>query len=144
MFEKFLNDGNFKNLISSIENGDNCSVFGLNLGEKLALVKDSAFLFFVCENINKVYEVEEKLSSLGRKCEILTDCINVLTDEFTQFDKTLKTLYRIKSGNVDTLIITPEVMCQKFFSPKSMSPISLNVGDEINVSNLSRKLIENN
>ena len=60
MLEKFLNDGNFKNLITSIENGDKCSVFGLNLGEKLALVKDSANLFFVCEHINSVYEVEEK------------------------------------------------------------------------------------
>ena len=82
MFKKFLSNGNFLNLINSVEAGENISVFGLNLGEKLAIVKDTAFLFFVCDNGDNVFEVEEKLTALGRKCDILTDTINVFTDEF--------------------------------------------------------------
>lgn len=144
MFEKFLNEGNFKNLITSIENGDNCSVFGLNIGEKLALVKDCANLFFVCESVNSVYDVEEKLTLLGRKCAILTESINVLTDEFTSFDKTLKTLIDLKLGLIDTLILTPEIICQKFPSPDKLNAMNLNIGDEINLTSLIKNLIELN
>ena len=64
---RFLQNGTYRLLIDSIENGDNVSVFGLNLGEKLALVNDSAFLFYVVESLDKVNDVCDKLNAL---CEI--------------------------------------------------------------------------
>ena len=78
MFEKFLS-GNYKNLLNSIESGENISVFGLNLGEKLALTMDSAFLFYVVDSIDNINPVLDKLSALGRSCEVLTDTISPLT-----------------------------------------------------------------
>ena len=60
MFDKFLKDGNFSLLKSAIENGDNCSVFGLNTGEKLALLSDSASLFYVVDSVENASAVMDK------------------------------------------------------------------------------------
>ena len=51
MIEKFIKGGNFNLLQKSIEDGENCSIFGLNIGEKLALLEDSAFLFYIVDNL---------------------------------------------------------------------------------------------
>ncbi|MBE5757803.1 MAG: transcription-repair coupling factor [Clostridiales bacterium] len=144
MFKKFLSNGNFLNLINSVEAGENISVFGLNLGEKLAIVKDTAFLFFVCDNGDNVFEVEEKLTALGRKCDILTDTINVFTDEFTSFEKILKTLYKIKNNEIDTLIVIPEIICQRYPDISNIDNIQLKVGCEDNIVNIGKRLTQLN
>ena len=60
MFEKFVS-GNFRLLNSAVSEGEDISVFGLNLGEKLALLEDSAFLFFVVENEDKIITILDKI-----------------------------------------------------------------------------------
>ena len=85
MLRKFIKSGNYKLLLDSIEEGYNCSVFGLNIGEKLALVENSAFLFYVVESLDDVTPIYEKLTSLGRKCAVLSDFINIFTSEFYDY-----------------------------------------------------------
>ena len=113
MLDKFLS-GNFKLLKSAIEDGENVSVFGLNLGEKLALLEDSAFLFFVVEDSDKIIEVCEKFEALGRTCEYLNETISPLSSEFQGFEKIINVLHKIIDGDINTLVITSEVMTGLF------------------------------
>ena len=141
MITKFIKDGNFKLLLSSIENGDNCSVFGLNMGEKLALIEDCAKLFFVVSNPDDIPIIYDKLSRLGKNVEILNEPINIFTSEFNNYKNTLNILNSLKNESVDTLIITPEVMACKFPKIESLSSFSLKVGDTVNITNLVSDLV---
>lgn len=141
MLEKYLNNSNFKLLLSSIEAGENCSVFGLNIGEKLALVEDSANLFYIVENFEQANVVYDKLSLIGRKCGILTEPITPLTSEFSKFEKTLKVLAGLKNEDIDTLILTPEILASKFPSANRLQTINISVGQELVVSEFVKKLV---
>jgi len=136
--KRFIGNGNFRLLIDSIENGENVSIFGLNIGEKLALVEDSAFLFYVVESLDKVNEVLDKLTALGRNCEVITEYINPFTSEFFSFEKILSVLTKLKNDSIDTLILTPEVLAGKF--PKDINQVNLNVNDEVNITQLIKTL----
>ena len=140
--KRFIGNGNFKLLINSIENGENVSVFGLNIGEKLALVEDSAFLFYVVENNDKVNDIFDKLTALGRNCEILDHYISPFTSEFFSYNKILSILSKLKNNAIDTLILTPEVLAGKF--PKNINQINLQINDDINISELSKFLTDMN
>lgn len=144
MLKKYLNNSNFKLLLSSIEEGENCSVFGLNIGEKLALVEDSANLFYIVENLEQANIVYDKLSSLGRNCELLTEPINCLTSEFLRYEKTLKVLVGLKNSTIDTLILTPEILACKLPNSQRLSTINLTVGQELIISEFIKKLISFN
>ena len=106
MFEKFVS-GNFRLLNNAVSEGEDISVFGLNLGEKLALLEDSAFLFFVVENEDEILEVANKLEMLGRTCEYMTNVITPNSSEFEAYEKNLSILNKIANGDINTLIITP-------------------------------------
>ena len=92
MFSKFFKNGNFALLQESIENGDNCSVFGLNIGEKLALLSSSAILFYVVDSIESGAEVLDKFVELGRRPYLLTDALNPLSSEFEKSENILEFL----------------------------------------------------
>ena len=144
MFEKFIGNSNLKLLCDSIENGENCSVFGLTQDLKLALANRSAKLFYVVENLDQVNIVNDKLSALGRNCQILTDIINVFTSEFTSVGKTISTLSKLINEEIDTLIITPEILCQKFPRPESFNFVNISVGQDIDVVKLTKLLTSYN
>ena len=144
MFEKFIGSGNISLLLNSIESGDSCSVFGLNTGEKLALANRSAKLFYVVENLDNVNTIYESLTALGRTCEVLTDVINIYSSEFTNYTKTISILSKLKSDEIDTLIITPEILCAKFPNKTQINEMELRVNDEVDVSKFIKKLIEFN
>lgn len=143
MFEKFVS-GNFRLLNNAVSEGEDISVFGLNLGEKLALLEDSAFLFFVVENEDKILEVANKLEMLGRTCEYITNVITPNSSEFEAYEKNLSILNKIVNGDINTLIITPEVMSAKFPKADKLKSILLKVGDEINLTKLNKELIDMN
>ena len=142
--KRFLNKGNFSLLLDSIESGENVSVFGLNIGEKLALVEDSAFLFYVVESLDKVNEVFDKLTALGRTCEILTDYLSPLSSEFLTADKYIQVLGSLRNQSIDTLIISPEVLAGKFPQPQSIMHLQLSVGDNVNVTDIIKNLSQCN
>ena len=142
MFEKFIGNSNLKLLCNAVEDGINCSVFGLNQGEKLALANKGAKLFYVVENLDAVNVVYEKLSALGRTCEILTDSINVFSSEFVATSKTITILNKMKSDKVDTLIITPEIMCQKFPNLQQVKSIIVSSKQTLDITKLIKTLNE--
>ena len=144
MIEKFLTNSNYKLLFDAIENGENCSVFGLNIGEKLALIEDSAFIFYIVDSLDGVSQVYDKLTSLGRSCEILTNNITPLTSEFISTENTLNVLSKLKNKTIDSLIITPEVVAGKFPNKNTIQTSIFSIGNEINLTEFSKLLISYN
>lgn len=142
MFKKYLRRGNFQLLKDSISNGENCSVFGLNIGEKLALIEDSAMLFYVVDSLENANIVLDKLSSLGRNPVFLQDFPNLLSSEFDNFEKTIEGLATISSGKCDTVVMMPEFLAASLPSPDYFKSITIRVGDEINITTLSRQLVQ--
>ena len=94
MLKKFVKGSNFSLLKQSIEEGINCSVFGLNIGEKLALLDDSAFLFYVVDSVDNAGQILEKFLDMGRTPLFLSDSINPLSSEFETQDKLVESLLK--------------------------------------------------
>lgn len=143
MFDKFIN-GNFKYLIDAINEGEDVSVFGLNIGEKLALLDTSAFLFFVVENEDKIMEVINNLESLGRTCDYISSPISPLDSEFVSTDKVLAVLNKIIDEKINTLVITPQVIAGKFPKKTYLNTIKLCAGDSIDLNELNKQLLAMN
>lgn len=142
MIEKYLGNGNFRGLINSIEDGENCSVFGLNIGEKLALVEDSAFLFYVVPSLDMASEVLDKLLLLGRKAILFSEHITPLSSEFEPYDGILERLCMIKDGKVDAVVLTPEILSAKFPTPQSLQKFTIELGQDLEVSSFAKILAE--
>ena len=142
MFDKFFKDGNFSLLRNSIENGDNCSVFGLNIGEKLALLGDSASLFYVVDSVENASIVMDKFVDMGRTPYLLTDAINPLSSEFEKCDKELEFLFRLKNGEIDTVVMTPNMLSAKFPSKDRVFSKTISVGDTLEVTKFVRELMK--
>lgn len=143
MFEKFLS-GNYALLKKSIESGENVSVFGLNIGEKLAVIDNSPFLFYVVDNPEKIWDIKDKLEMLGRSCDYLTETISPLNGEFSSCDRVLSVLNKIKNEQVDTLILTPNVIAGKYPKSEYLNNISLKVGDDLDITKFTKELIKLN
>lgn len=143
MFRKFLSNSNYKYLLDSIEEGNNISVFGLNIGEKLALLSDSAFLFYVVENIDNVNIVADKLERLGRKVSILTDILTPFSSEFSSYENIVKVLSEINSESIDTLVITPNVLTGRFPGKLTTKSIHIEKGEDLEIPRFIKDLISN-
>ncbi len=141
MFDKFFKNGNFSLLKSSVENGENCSVFGLNIGEKLALLSDSAILFYVVDSVENASIIMDKFVDMGRKPYLLTEYINPLSSEFETPNKELEFLYTLKNGIIDTVVLTPNVLCATFPNPSSIRSMSVKVGDTLDITKFIKNLV---
>ena len=143
MFDKFLS-GNFKLLQNSIASGENVSVFGLGLGEKLALVEDSAFLFYVVPSMDGITPIVDKLSALGRTCGVLTQYITPLSDEFDNSQKILEVASQVASGKINTLVLTADVMLGWFPKKDKLKGLEVQVGSQINLTGGIGDLVDMN
>lgn len=141
MFRKFMANGNFRLLLESVEAGENCSVFGLNIGEKLAITEGADFLFYVVGDIDDTVAIEERLEAMGRKCAVLPKVIDAFSGKFANFEQMLKVLYGIKRGEIDAVILTPEVLTQRVPSVEDLLLLNLKVGDEVSFYKFSQKLV---
>ena len=137
-----MKGGNFSLLKESIENGENCSVFGLNIGERLALLEDSAFLFYVVDGEESACEVMEKLTDMGRMPHLLNDTIDELSSEFDSYESTIELLNKLENNEIDTIVLTPKILYAKFPNKSTISKLNIKVGDSLDVSKFSRKLVE--
>lgn len=137
-----MGNGNFRLLLDTIEAGENSSVFGLNRGEKLAVVDGANFLFYVVDNIDEITPIYESLMSLGKRCEILTQPMDIFSSEFASAEVLLKTLYKLKNEELDALILTPEMLTQKVIDKDKLFQLNIKVGDEIRLSDLLKDLIK--
>ncbi len=141
MFRRFMDNGNFRLLLECIEAGENCSVFGLNRGEKLASCESANFLFYVVSSVDEITPIYDSLLSLNKRCEILTTPINFFSSEFAKADDLLRVLFKLKNEELDALIITPEMLTQKVINPKKLKSIDLKVGDEVRITELISSLV---
>lgn len=141
MFTRFMGDGNFKILLNSINDGENCTVFGLNKGEKLAVVESANFLFYIVDSVDNLNPIYDSLTALGRRCEILCEPLNIFSSEFTSSEKILRTLYRLKNNEIDTIVMTPEILVEKFIDKTALDILKIKVGDELPMQGISGKLI---
>jgi len=140
VFSKFIRGGNFELLKSSIEEGINTSVFGLNLGEKLALVGDSAFLFYVVESEDNAATVIEKLQGMGRAPRFMGNVLDPLDSDFESSIDESTILRDIVSGKCDTLVITPVIIASRFPDKSRLASIQVSVGDTMEMSNIGKLL----
>ena len=140
MLSKFIKGGNFHLLKQSIEEGVNCSVFGLNMGEKLALLDDSAFLFYVVDGADNASLVFDKLLELGKTPCLLANAIDPLSSEFESTQKIVEMLSGIKNKVYDSVVLTPEMLSAKFPQPNIIEEIIIKKSQELNVTKLSRTL----
>lgn len=141
MIDKFLKNSNFKLLCDAINEGYNCSVFGLNKGEKLALLDSSEFLFYVVDTLDGVDDLREKMVDLGRTPLILREYISPLSSEFEKCEIILGTLYKIKTKQIDTLIITPQILCATFPNPSMINGINIQIGDELDITKFIKNVV---
>ena len=128
-------------LKASIENGDACSVFGLNIGEKLALLEDSVFLFYVVDSVDSAGIILEKLCDMGRSPVFLGDTVDPFSSEFETSHHIIETLTKINQREYDTVILTPEMLSARFPEPNTFESLVLKVGEELVVDKLSKTLV---
>lgn len=141
MIEKFLKNSNFKLLKNAIEDGSRCSIFGLNKGEKLALLEDSAFLFYVVDGVDGIENIRDTFASMGRSPEVLCEYLSIFSSPFETPQKTIEIIGKIKSGDIDTLIMTPNVMMGVFPSLESLKDMHITRGDRLEISRFVSALI---
>lgn len=141
MFRKFIGNGNFRLLLECVEASENCSVFGLNRGEKLAVTESANFLFYVVDSVDNISPIYDSLLALNKRCEIFTQPINIFSSEFTKVEDLLKILYKLKNEELDALILTPEALTQKVINPNNLRGIDLKVGDELKLDSLVSELV---
>ena len=142
MIEKFIRNSNFKLLKNAIENGENCSVFGLNRGEKLALLDDSTFLFYVVESLDGIEELKDTFVAMGRSPIIINDFITPLSSEFQSSQEVIEILYKLKNNEIDTMVLTPQVLAAKFPCPDDINTLEVEVGDELEITKFIKDLVE--
>ena len=139
MFSKLYKpNGVLKSLITALENNENISVFGAGMGEKLAIVNSvDKFLFFVANNEKEGKELENALSSLGKKVKFLKESpsfeLNVVENIFLENYSALKLF---SMGELDALIVLPSILTNKYPKPIKNEFIKLEVDLEEDITNL--------
>lgn len=144
MVERFLGSSNYKLLYNAIEDGENVSVFGLNIGEKLALIEDSAFVFYIAQNLENASIVQDKLISLGKRVALLSSNIDPFTSEFVKCDNTIEILAKLRNEELDVVILTPEIIAGKFPKIDRIQSMNITISDSLDIQDLIRKLVSFN
>ena len=142
-------DNVLNNLQTAIDKKNNCSVFGLSLGEKaFFLSRQNRQVVLVTNSIADGIKYAEIFESFGKKCKTLFLNSN---DYFSLHSTTISdnlissvdALNSLVNGKVDYLILSPLCLMQKY-TPKETfkkSVISLKKGQVINQKQLIQNLI---
>ncbi|MBO7218469.1 MAG: hypothetical protein J6V40_00635, partial [Clostridia bacterium] len=116
MLTKLLDKNSvLSSLISSIENGNNVSVFGCNIGEKLAILTEiESFIFFVANDKEEAVKVNNLLLDLRLRSCVLDSVITYKTNEFFDKGEFIDILSKLVSNDLDAIVVTPNVLVEKF------------------------------
>ena len=137
-------NSNLQILVNSIENGDNLSIMGCNIGEKLIILNSISdkFILFVAENEKEAVDVYNKFISMKFNAEILLNYPSLEFNEFENLTEFVTKLQRIKN-NCEVLVITPEILFNYF--PQSNyfnnNQITINKKLSFSLDDLVEKLI---
>lgn len=116
---ELLQESNIKKFNKDICNNKNVAVFGLNLGEKIALVHNAAkTMCIVLENESFAKSYADALTLLGRRVVCLTRPVFDFSYHLIEFGSDTKdrqvALFNLINQKFDTLIITPEILNEQF------------------------------
>lgn len=137
-------NSNLQILVNSIENGDNLSIMGCNIGEKLIILNSISdkFILFVAENEKEAVDVYNKFISMKFNAEILLNYPSLEFNEFENLTEFVTKLQRIKN-NCEVLVVTPEILFNYF--PQSdyfnNNQITINKKLSFSLDDLVEKLI---
>jgi transcription-repair coupling factor (superfamily II helicase) len=137
------------NLQSAVDGGQNVSVFGLSFGEKaLFLCKQKRPIVFVTNSVAQSLKLAQNMQAFGKTTKSI---IGYPSDYFSMGSNTygegitnsLDALFSLCKNNVDCLVISPNVLMQKFAKVEtySQSMVSLNCGQNYNVNELIQSLV---
>ncbi len=130
MIKTLLNkSGNFNKFLQSLENGENISVFGLGTNEKIAVIKEcNSFCLLVASSDKICLELKEELEKANLNVAVL---LTLPSLNFIKFNNELinfrETMLKVESGAIDVLIITPQILKQKFVNPNKFKERFLNL-----------------
>lgn len=135
-------------LKTAVEGKKNCSVFGLSFGEKsLFLCSQKRQILFVTENLAEANKLAKELECFGKKVETIFYKQSEFLLASLSFGQNVANMFSslqaLCKSSVDCLIVTPEVLMQKFPSKKQFSDliISIKKGKTYNQKQLIQNLI---
>lgn len=151
LLERLNDNSKYVSLVKEIESNKNCSCFGLNFNEIsfiLSFLKKQKIL--VVNSVNEAYKYEEQLKSLNLKTFVLLNKIENFSYSYFNVDENLTNFivscYKLKTKEIDVLIVLNNVLMQKFISPLVFEEniVKLKVNSRYNFNELINLLIKNN
>lgn len=136
----------FNNLVCK---NKNFAVFGLNFGEKVAIMHNSLKnMCIVVENEDFAKKYADALSLLGRRVVCLTSPVLDFSYHFMEFGSQTRdrqvALFDMLEQNVDTLIVTPQILNEQFVCKDLFKQNILTIKKDMNIDidKLTTKLVE--
>lgn len=134
-------------LYKAMDRNEDCSVFGLSFGEKaIFLSQQKRQVLFVTSSLSDASRLAEQLESFGKKVKTIfykpTDLfLGSKTNGLNVVDS-IDAIYSLATQKVDCLIISPEILLQKFPQKDEYkkSVLSLKIGQQIEREQLAVKL----
>lgn len=117
-------ENTLKDLRTAVNKNENCSVFGLSLGEKaLFLCEQKRQIMLVTNSILDANKYAKIFESYGKTCKIIfsipDDNFAFSADYGENKILSIDALHSLSDGNAEILIVSPVVLMQKF-APKSV------------------------
>ena len=141
-------DDNITKYYELIRKNKNFAVFGLNIGEKIVLSSGiSNPICYVAEDAEKAKDIANAFKMIGRKVATLTSQTLDYTYHLLEFGSDTRdrqnVFYDMLKGNVDTLVVTPNILFEQFVSPKlfEQNILTLHSGDDIDIDKLVDSLV---
>lgn len=148
MIDLFFKDNKMtKNFLKAVDEGFNCSVFGLGFGEKSLLLNEiNKPIVIVSNSYTDIKKYKEQFECFNKKTKFLlfkTDgfLLNKSTDK-TAMQNWIDTLTDLVENKVDVLIVSPEIFMEKLPDKKTFKKALslLKVGNTINREDLIQNL----
>lgn len=144
-----LIDKTLFSLRNALEQKSNCSVFGLSFGEKAYfLASQNRQVVFVTTSILDADKLKKQLNSLGKNVQVIFFNQNELLIGTKTYGQnvvdTISSLTALCKSDVDCLIVSPEVLMQKFASKTDFlkSLLTLKKGEIYSQKQLGQHLIK--
>ncbi len=138
MFSKLFNsNGNYNILIKSLNSEEKVSVFGVQNGEKFAILNSvNKFILFVVSSEKEGEEFLRKFEQLGLKTKFLkSDFSFDLGFKDETFAESYNSLELFKDGEIDVLIITPNLLTFKLPKPaENLKSLKFEVDESCDLS----------
>ena len=135
-------------LTQAIEKGENTSVFGLSFGEKaLFLCSQKRQVVYVTPNVLNAIKLGEEMQCFSKVTKYMlgtnSDYFSLSASSFDGKKEVIDSLFNLSKKHVDCLIISPQILMQKFCKKSDFkkSILSLKVGQKVSIKTLVEHLL---